>query len=300
MAVMVGTSGWQYADWRGDFYPSEVPKSRWLEHYAEVFPTLEVNNAFYRLPERSVFESWYERTPPGFVMAVKASRYLTHIKRLHQPTEPVARLVDRASGLQEKLGPVLLQLPPTLRLDLGALEETLAAFPAGIRVAVEPRHPSWFVEETAELLSAHNAAHCLADSPRLRSPRWRTSDWGYLRLHEGRASPVPCYGVRALHAWAERLASLFDPADDIYVYFNNDPGGCAPRNAQTFQRILPSHGLTSVPSAGPRDMYRTIRSFARRPERHKGIIARPSAAKNLSVRPAERRSRAPSCRPTPP
>ena len=136
MPVLVGTSGWQYRDWRGRFYPQGLAQARWLEHYAERFATVESNNAFYRLPEPATFAAWAERTPPGFVMAVKASRYLTHIKRLRDPEEPVGRLMERARHLGAKLGPVLLQLPPTLRADPATLDRTLRAFPAGTRVAV--------------------------------------------------------------------------------------------------------------------------------------------------------------------
>ena len=155
--IYVGTSGWQYkdwgtpkrgtsvdSDWRDRFYPAGVPQRRWLEHYAEQFDTVEVNNAFYRLPERDTFAQWRDRTPDGFVVAVKMSRYLTHIKRLREPAEPVARFLERATALGDKLGPVLVQLPPTLKADPAALQATLAQFPRQVRVAVEPRHPSWW------------------------------------------------------------------------------------------------------------------------------------------------------------
>lgn len=245
MATLVGTSGWQYRDWRGSFYPATLPTTGWLEHYASRFPTVELNNAFYRLPERATFESWRARTPPGFVVSVKASRYLTHITRLRDPAEPVARLVERARGLGlgEKLGPILLQLPPNLPLDLGALEATLECFPTDVRVAVELRHRSWFVEDTASLLTRHGAAWCLADSPKLASPMWRTAEWGYLRLHEGSASPHPCYGRKALAAWAQRLGVLFGPDADVFVYFNNDANACAPHNAARFIHLLERSAL---------------------------------------------------------
>ena len=165
MPVLVGTSGWQYRDWRGRLYPQRLAQGRWLEHYAERFATVESNNAFYRLPEPGTFAAWADRTPPDFVMAVKASRFLTHVKRLRDPEEPVGRLMDHARHLGAKLGPVLLQLPPTLRADPGALERTLRAFPAGVRVAVEPRHDSWWTDEVRDLLGALGAALCLADSP---------------------------------------------------------------------------------------------------------------------------------------
>ena len=158
MPVLVGTSGWQYQHWRGRLYPPRLAQARWLEHYAERFATVESNNAFYRLPEPATFAAWAERTPPGFVMAVKASRYLTHIKRLRDPEEPVGRLLDHARHLGPKLGPILLQLPPTLKADPAALDRALRAFPPGIRVAVEPRHDTWWTDEVRDLLTTHGAA----------------------------------------------------------------------------------------------------------------------------------------------
>ena len=238
MAIAVGTSGWQYADWRGRLYPQKLPQRLWLEHYAAEFPTVEVNNAFYRLPEKHVFESWRERTPPGFVVTVKASRYLTHIKRLKDPAEPVRRLMDRAAGLGDRLGPILVQLPPTLRADPELLSACLEEFGDGVRVAVEPRHASWWTDETRAVLEKHGAALSWADRlGRPVTPLWRTADWGYLRLHEGRANPRPRYGPAALKTWHHRLTSTFAAAEDVFVYFNNDPGGAAITDAQAFRAL---------------------------------------------------------------
>ncbi len=242
MAVRIGTSGWQYRDWRGAFYPRGLPASQWLESYAERFCTVEVNGTFYRLPERHVFEAWERRTPGAFEFAVKASRFLTHVRRLQDPAPAVERLLERARALGPKLGPVLLQLPPTLPRELGRLDETLSAFPSDVRVAVELRHESWLVDETAALLSRHGAATCLADRRGPLAPQWRTADWGYVRFHEGRALPAPCYGRAALRGWAERLSTMFDDAL-VYAYFNNDPHGCAPRNAVEFTAACERAGL---------------------------------------------------------
>lgn len=235
--IAVGTSGWQYADWRGRFYPAGVPQRLWLEHYTDAFATVEVNNAFYRLPERATFEDWRARTPADFVIAVKMSRYLTHIRRLREPAEPVARFLDRAAGLGDRLGPVLLQLPPTLRADPGALDAVLREFPAGIRVAVEPRHPSWWTAEVRDGLAARNAALCWADRlSRPVTPLWRTATFGYLRLHEGRAKPWPRYGRRAIDAWLAQIHESYPGGDDVFVYFNNDHGGAAVADAAAFSR----------------------------------------------------------------
>jgi uncharacterized protein YecE (DUF72 family) len=249
--VLIGTSGWQYADWRGRFYPTGLAQARWLEHYAARFRTVEVNNAFYRLPEATTFEAWKDRTPGDFIVTVKASRYLTHIRRLKDPAEPVDRLMSRAEHLGPKLGPVLLQLPANFRINLEALDETLSHFPRTTRIAFEPRHDSWYTDGTADVLARHRAAFCLSDTPRGRSPQWRTADWGYLRFHEGRATPPPCYGRTALRSWAERLADRWSAAEDVYVYFNNDRGGCAVRDAHRFALAVRRVGLepSRVPSA---------------------------------------------------
>ena len=248
MTLYIGTSGWQYAHWRERFYPKGLPQKRWLEHYAGFFGTVESNNAFYRLPERSVFESWAERTPDDFLWTVKVSRYLTHIKRLRDPQEPVERFLEHSSGLGAKRGPVLLQLPPTLRADLDALDETLRCFGGRARVAVEFRHDSWFTDETKSLLESHSAALCLADRrSRPVSPLWRTTDWCYVRFHNGAASPLPCYGRTALATWARRLRDGWGADAEIFAYFNNDPLGCALRDARVFHGLAAAAGLRPTP-----------------------------------------------------
>jgi uncharacterized protein YecE (DUF72 family) len=261
MPMKIGTSGWQYRDWRGGLYPPGVPQRRWLEHYAERYLTVENNNSFYRLPSRETFESWRERTPDDFVMAVKASRYLTHVRRLRDPAEPVARLLGAAAGLGPKLGPVLLQLPPTLKADPGLLDTCLKEFRtvwaalgrSGLRIAVEPRHETWWTEQIRQVLAAHDAALCWADrGGRPITPLWRTASWGYLRFHEGTAQPRPRYGTQALGSWVTRLAQTWPDAGDVYVYFNNDHGGAAIVNAAQFAGLARRAGrtVTRTPEAG--------------------------------------------------
>jgi len=258
--ILVGTSGWQYRDWRGVLYPPDVPQRRWLEHYASQYGTVENNGTFYRLPARETFADWRARTPAGFVMAIKASRYLTHIRRLRDPAEPVSRMLTAAAGLGGRLGPVLLQLPPTLAADPRLLAACLGEFarfgprPGGkdIRVAVEPRHPSWWAGGVREVLAAHNAALCWADRRgRPITPLWRTADWGYLRFHEGAAHPWPRYGGDALGSWVERIAEAWPAGTDVYVYFNNDPGGGAVADSAAFAAL--ARGAALPVTRTPRD-----------------------------------------------
>lgn len=251
VALWIGTSGWQYASWRGPVYRPGLPAARWLEAYARLFPTVESNASFYRLPERSTFEAWAARTPPGFVVAIKASRYLTHVRRLREPGEPVERLVSRAEGLGAKLGPVLLQLPPRFTSDAGRLDAALGAFPAGWRIAVELRDPTWSTPEVRRVLERRGAALCLADRRGPLEPRWRTADWAYLRFHEGRGSPPPCYREAELAAWARRLRAAWADASDVYAYFNNDPLACAPSDALRLAAACLELGLDVAPTAGP-------------------------------------------------
>ena len=252
MPLLIGTSGWQYRDWRGTFYPHDVPQRAWLEYYSDRFAVVEVNNTFYRLPEPSTFEAWAARTPPDFTFVIKASRYLTHVRRLRDPTEPTARLLDRAKELGAKLGPVLLQLPPDFRADLTLLADALDGFPRNQQVVVEPRHESWFTDDLYELLATHDASLCLTDRVGRRGPLERTASWGFLRMHEGIARPRPCYGDRALASWVERLASHWSRDDDCYVFFNNDPRACAVRDAARFAGIARKAGLepTRAPETG--------------------------------------------------
>lgn len=253
MAVQIGTSGWQYDDWRGAFYPQSLRRADWLGHYARRFTTVEVNNTFYRLPDPERFASWAEQTPDDFVLTLKASRFLTHVKRLKEPAEPVGRLLEHAEPLQRKLGPVLLQLPPNFHSDLDRLDATLRAFSDTVRVAVEPRHDSWFTDEARALLAEHDAALCLADrDSRLLTPAWATASWGFVRFHAGRASPHPCYGKHALASRAGLVAELWPADAEVFCYFNNDRHCCAVRDARWFAAACRRHGLapTRVPDAG--------------------------------------------------
>jgi uncharacterized protein YecE (DUF72 family) len=269
--LIIGTSGWQYRDWRGGLYPAGVPQRRWLEHYSSQYQTVENNSTFYRLPAAETFAGWRARTPDDFVMAVKASRYLTHVRKLRDPAEPVARLLGAAAELGPKLGPILLQLPPTLTAEPALLDACLKEFRAARpprdhgsgnhgpgdhgrrRIAVEPRHASWWTEEVQQILAAHDAALCWADRlGRPVTPLWRTAGWGFLRFHEGTADPWPRYGEQALRTWVDRVRQAWPGDADVYVYFNNDPGGAAVVNSAEFAALARAAGLavTRTPPVG--------------------------------------------------
>ena len=233
VVLLVGTSGFDYRDWRGPFYPRFLKSGDRLAFYAEHFRTVELNVTFYRMPRAEAFRGWRDAVPDDFRFAVKASRYLTHIKRLQDPQGPVEFLMERAGELGDRLGPILLQLPPSMTIDLERLDATLRAFRGAAPVAVEPRHASWFVPSLCELLREHDAAFVLADRRRPITPLWTSASWTYLRLHEGRATPRPCYGRTALRSWVDRL-----PMRDGFVYFNNDHRACAVHNARTFEAML--------------------------------------------------------------
>ncbi len=235
--LLIGCSGFDYADWRGAFYPRSVAAGDRLAFYARHFRTLELNVTFYRMPAADAFRKWAAAVPDDFVFAVKASRYLTHIRRLREPREPVEFLMERASLLGRHLGPILLQLPPTMKIDLERMDETLQAF-GRTPVAVEVRDESWFTPEFEKLLRDRSAALCLADRRGPLTPIWKTTDWTYVRFHEGRSHTPPCYGEASLQHWAERLRACFDSSPRGYVYFNNDARACAVRDARRLAKLL--------------------------------------------------------------
>jgi uncharacterized protein YecE (DUF72 family) len=231
--VHVGCSGWNYRDWRGVVYPEGLPARRWLERYAELFDTVEVNNTFYRLPSQSAVEGWVEQTPDGFVIAVKASRYLTHVKRLRELRKGVRRYLGAIKPLADspKLGPVLWQLPATFQRDDDRLAAALEQLTEG-RHCFEFRHRSWFVPEVYELLRRHRAALVIGDDPeRPFQSHEMTADWTYIRFHRGNRGRRGNYSKRELEQWKRRIASW--RADvEVFAYFNNDWEGFAPNNAR--------------------------------------------------------------------
>jgi uncharacterized protein YecE (DUF72 family) len=253
MAILVGTSGWQYGHWKGRFYPKGVSQRDWLSFFSERFPAVEINNTFYMLPRESVFDGWRERSAEDFTFAVKASRYITHIRRLRDCREPLERFWTSARHLGPKLGPVLFQLPPNLRADLELLRAFLRLLPREMRAAFEFRHPSWEVEEIHRALDRADCALVLADRPGARVPRVVTSGWSYVRFHQGRRV-APGYPREKLRRWAERLGGI--EAEEVWVFFNNDTGGAALRDAVTLTDLLAARGARV---RGPRDPDRSRR-----------------------------------------
>jgi uncharacterized protein YecE (DUF72 family) len=234
----IGTSGWHYDDWRGIFYPDKLPKSGWLEFYAGHFNTLELNNSFYHLPTENAFKNWYAATPPGFVFAVKASRYITHIKRLKECTDALTNFMSRARLLKEKLGPVLYQLPGGMRRDDERLADFLAALPDGVKSVFEFRHESWFTEEVYNLLRKYGAGFCVFDMPRLTSPLMATTDYIYVRFHGSEGLYSSRYADSEMAKWAKDIRRLAEKATSVYIYFNNDVAGYALENAKTIRALL--------------------------------------------------------------
>ena len=247
----IGCSGWNYKSWRGPFYPATLPVRAWLPHYASTFDTVEVNNTFYRLPEAHTFSAWRAATPGGFLMAVKASRYLTHLKRLRDPEEPLARLFERAAALGSRLGPVLYQLPAAFVRDVERLSTFLAALPrqwpvTGTRGPVvrrlthvmEFRHPSWYVPEIYELLTSARVALCLHDREGSSISEPIVGPIVYVRFHGATGRYHGSYSRAVLARWAERLADQVREGRPVFAYFNNDPQAVAVSNALTLRQLL--------------------------------------------------------------
>jgi uncharacterized protein YecE (DUF72 family) len=237
--VRIGCSGWMYDDWRGRLYPEGLAKKRWLERYAEVFETVEVNSTFYRLASRDAVAEWVERTPPDFLFAVKASRYLTHMKRLTDLDRGVERFYERIEPMVEggKLGPVLWQLPENFHRDDERLANALAGLPEG-RHCFEFRHPSWFTEDVMALLRRHGVALVIGDHPLRPFQTYEmTADWTFVRFHWGSRGRNGNYSHAELEVWKRRIAAWRRKAE-VFAYFNNDWNGYAVENARWLARRL--------------------------------------------------------------
>lgn len=231
--VRVGCSGWNYADWRGILYPKGLPTGRWLERYAELFDTVEVNNTFYRLPSRDAVARWVEQTPEGFLFTIKASRFLTHMKRLTDMGQGVQRFYERIEPLMEspKMGPVLWQLPENFHRDDERLAHALEHLPPG-RHCFEFRHPSWFTADVYALLREHGVALAIGDHPQRPFQSYEmTAGWTLVRFHYGHRGRGGNYSDAEVDTWKRRIAA-WRSRTEVFAYFNNDWKGYAIRNAR--------------------------------------------------------------------
>lgn len=242
--LFVGTSGYNYRHWGNNvFYPVGLPQRRWLEHYAKSFSSVELNVSFYRLPKKSTFESWYDRTPMDFVFAVKGSRFITHLKKLVHCEEPLCYFFDNASGLKEKLGIVLWQFPPGFHVNEGKLThfcELLSSNKVAgkTRHAFEFRHHSWFCQTVYDLLSDFNYSLCIAHSTRWPYEEVLTADYVYLRFHGGQTAYGSDYAEEELKRWAAKAKSWLSSRKDVYAFFNNDAHGYAVCDALKLRQLL--------------------------------------------------------------
>ncbi|HKD18607.1 MAG TPA: DUF72 domain-containing protein [Thermoanaerobaculia bacterium] len=226
MRVLAGTSGFSYKEWKGSFYPEDLPAERMLAYYAERLPAVEINNTFYRMPKPALLESWAAEVAPEFRFVLKASQRITHFKRLKETGSEVEYFFGAASTLGDRLGPVLVQLPPNLKKDLPRLEAFLATLPAGARPAFEFRHASWFEEDVFTALRTKGAALCVAEDEELATPLVSTAGWGYLRLRR------QDYDDAAVAAWADRVRG--QSWSEAYVFFKHEDAGAGPRLAAQF------------------------------------------------------------------
>lgn len=234
----IGTSGWVYQDWKNRFYPKELKQQHWLAFFAQHFRTVEINNTFYRLPKASTWERWRAQAPEGFRYAVKGSRFVTHIKRLLDCADAVETFVEQARLLEDRLGPVLWQLPPSLECETDLLAAFVDLLPRDVRHVFEFRHESWFQQETFATLRRHNLGFCAYHMVDEETPLEATTDFAYMRFHGSGAKYGGRYTDEQLANWAERLRALPDDVREVYVYFNNDWHGYAIENARTLRELL--------------------------------------------------------------
>lgn len=233
--IYIGTSGYQYKHWKGDFYPEDLPVSQWFDHYIKFFNTVEINNTFYKMAEAETFAEWRKAAPDGFCYAIKYSRFGTHLKKLKDPKGHVNYFMDRVVHLKEKLGPILVQLPPNWKPNLPRLEEFLQILPKDLGWAVEIRDLRWLTDELYELLQKYNAALVIHDMIP-NHPRVVTTNWTYLRFHGQNYSGS--YSGKEIENIAKDIEDHVAKDRDVYVFFNNDLGGHAVRNALSLKEKL--------------------------------------------------------------
>lgn len=243
--VHIGTSGWHYDHWKGPFYPKGLPADDLLAYYADHFQTVEINNTFYKLPEVKTLTEWRLTVPSGFIFAVKASRYITHRKKLKDPEEPVANFMERIAVLEDKLGPILFQLPPHWNFNSQRLESFLETLPAQHKYAFEFRDPSWFDDEAYSILEEHDAAFCIYHLAGRLSPKKTTSNLVYVRLHGPVGTYEGRYGAEGLEGWAATLSEWAEQGKQVYCYFDNDEAGYATQDARQLLAMMKKQNSSS-------------------------------------------------------
>lgn len=234
----IGTSGWKYRHWDGVFYPADLKKKDQLKYFTENFETVELNNSFYRQPKKENFEAWRIAVPDDFVFAVKANRYFTHLKKLKVESPDILNFLDACSVLEEKLGPILFQLPPKWKLNTERLETFLSLLPKGKRFAFEFREPSWYCDQVYDLLKSYNCAFCIYHLAGHQSPIISTADFVYIRLHGPGEKYQGDYSKEDLERWAELCLTWLGEKKDVYIYFDNDQSAYAPFNALALKKML--------------------------------------------------------------
>ena len=237
-AIHIGTSGWHYQHWIGSFYPEGMQSDDFLEYYARHFDTVEINNSFYGLPEEGTLRQWRQTVPKDFLFSAKASRYITHMKKLLDPCQPVDTFLERMESLTPKLGPVLFQLPPNWRVNPDRLKAFLEILPPDRRYTFEFRDPSWFISSVYELLEQYHAAFCIYELAGRISPKTPTADFIYVRLHGPGEAYQGCYSTQELSGWAGAFSSWSGQVKEIFCYFDNDQAGYAVRNATELREML--------------------------------------------------------------
>ncbi len=237
--LRIGASGWNYKHWKGRFYPEDLPPDKWLEHYMDVFDTVEINNTFYQLPKKDVLKNWRETVPDNFQFSIKASRYITHMKKLNDPEESIKNFFDTIEILKDKIGVILFQLPPRWNFNPDRLSSFLEKLPDGYKYAFEFRDDSWWNENTYDILDHHNAAFCIYDLDGDKSPQPITADCAYIRMHGPGDKYQGKYDEISLSAWASAIKRWLDDGNNyVYCYFNNDDNAYAVENAQQLRSMF--------------------------------------------------------------
>jgi len=236
--IHIGTSGWYYAHWRGNFYPDEINSSEFLNYYIKKLNTVEINNSFYRLPDKSTLKDWHKKTPDNFIFSAKASRYITHVKKLKDPKKSTKKFFKTVEVLGKKLGPILFQLPPSWRPNPERLDNFLKVLPEKYKYTFEFRNSKWFNKKTYGILKKHKAAFCIYHLAGKLSPKENTADFIYIRLHGPKGAYEGSYKKSDLKKWVKNFLRWNKEGKEIFCYFDNDQAGFAVKNALELKEII--------------------------------------------------------------